>query len=192
MRGVLILVVGPSGAGKDSLIRLAQEHFAGDVAIAFARRCITRPGDAGGEAHDAMTPEAFERRLGAGGFMLAWQAHGLRYGIPGSYADDLASGRAIVANVSRTVVDEARRRFQPLTIVHVTAAPSILAQRLAARGREVDSDRETRLRRTVEVEPGSHDLVTIRNESEIGEAADRFIACLAAAIRVGREARAAP
>jgi ribose 1,5-bisphosphokinase PhnN len=39
----VILVVGPSGAGKDTLLRAAREHFAAVPSLGFARRYITRP-----------------------------------------------------------------------------------------------------------------------------------------------------
>ena len=55
--GRLILVVGPSGAGKDTLIDAAVARRAG---LARARRVVTRPEEAGGEDFEAVTPERFE------------------------------------------------------------------------------------------------------------------------------------
>jgi len=50
-RGTLVLVVGPSGAGKDSVIGALRQRLAGDDRVAFARRVITRAVEEGGEAH---------------------------------------------------------------------------------------------------------------------------------------------
>ena len=46
--GVLVLVVGPSGAGKDSLLAAAQHVLAGNTGFVFPTRDVTRPAGSGG------------------------------------------------------------------------------------------------------------------------------------------------
>ena len=82
MRGTLFLVVGPSGAGKDSLIDGARAELAGRRDIVFASRVITRPPKSGDEDNLFATPEEFAAMQATGAFMLHWEAHGLFYGIP--------------------------------------------------------------------------------------------------------------
>ncbi|MEA2777827.1 MAG: thymidine phosphorylase, partial [Acetobacteraceae bacterium] len=82
---MLILVVGPSGAGKDTVLALARAALLADPRFRFVRRVITRPADAGGEDHEAVSDFEFGQRS----FALRWQAHGLHYGIPMDIADDL-------------------------------------------------------------------------------------------------------
>jgi phosphonate metabolism protein PhnN/1,5-bisphosphokinase (PRPP-forming) len=120
-RGTLILVVGPSGAGKDSIIAGAAERLRDDTRVIFARRVITRPAEAGGESHVAVSTAEFSATRAAGRLMLHWRAHGLDYGLPQELAAALEHGKSVVANVSRTVVTEARRRFPPVTVVAVSA-----------------------------------------------------------------------
>lgn len=145
-RGRLVLVVGPSGAGKDTLINLARECLAGDENVLFVRRVVTRA--AGGvEDHDCLSPEAFEAAEAAGAFALSWRAHGLGYGIPASAADAVAAGRCVVCNASRGIVAEARARFPRVEVVQVSAPAEVLAERLAARGRESAEDVAARVRR---------------------------------------------
>jgi ribose 1,5-bisphosphokinase len=141
---MLVLVVGPSGAGKDTLLDGARRALAHDPSVRFVRRVITRPAAAGGEDHETVTEAEFAAR----DFALHWQAHGLRYGIPLGIIDDLARGSRVVANVSRGVVAEAARRF-PVRVIEVTAPPAVLAARLASRGREAAADTATRLARVV-------------------------------------------
>lgn len=172
---MLVLVVGPSGAGKDTLLDAARAALADDPRFHFVRRVITRPAEAGGEAHEAVTEAEFARRR----FALAWTAHGLRYGIPIAIETDLTAGRAVIANVSRAVIAEAARRF-PVRVIEVTAPPQVLAARLAARGRETAADIAARLARSVAV-PDGVDVETVLNDADLGTGIARFVAALSRA-----------
>lgn len=79
--GRLFYVIGPSGSGKDSLMRYARASLAGDPSVVFAHRYITRPMELHGENHVALTETEFDARLAAGLFAMHWESHGLRYGI---------------------------------------------------------------------------------------------------------------
>lgn len=169
---MLVLVVGPSGAGKDTLLNAARRTLADDARFRFVRRVITRPADPAGENHEPVTEAEFAAR----GFALQWQAHGLRYGVPADIANDIASGVTVVANVSRAVIAEAATRF-PVRVIEVTAPPVILAKRLAARGREAAADIAARLARTVPL-PYDTDIDTIFNDTTPEIGAQRLLAAL--------------
>ncbi|MEC8204607.1 MAG: phosphonate metabolism protein/1,5-bisphosphokinase (PRPP-forming) PhnN, partial [Pseudomonadota bacterium] len=145
MKGILFLVVGPSGAGKDTLMDGARARLADDARFVFARRAITRPADAGGEDHEAVDIAEFERRREAGGFLAYWQAHDLSYGLPIALEKQLASGKNVLANVSRAVIPEILARYSSTKVVEITAPPEILAARLGTRGRESEDDIKQRL-----------------------------------------------
>ncbi|WP_270934259.1 phosphonate metabolism protein/1,5-bisphosphokinase (PRPP-forming) PhnN [Falsiroseomonas oryzae] len=149
---MLVGVVGPSGAGKDTLLSGARAALAGTPAIRFVRRTITRPAEPGGEDHLPATPAEFHRLRDLGGFALWWDAHGLLYGIPADIVADMQWG-LVVANLSRGVLAEAHRRF-PLTVIEVTAPPELRASRLAARGREDAGAVAARLGRQAPIPPG--------------------------------------
>jgi ribose 1,5-bisphosphokinase len=144
--GPLFLVVGPSGAGKDTLLRHAQEALRHDPDIVFVRRVVTRPSSAA-EDHHSLSPEDFGVAERQGAFALTWNAHGLSYAIPLSVETDMAAGRRVVCNVSRVVVAEARARYQRAIVVLVTAPEEVLRGRLMARGRPSDIDVAARLSR---------------------------------------------
>ena len=177
MSGALVLVAGPSGAGKDTLIRLARERLRDDPRFVFVRRVITRAGDAGGEDHEPATPEEFARRAAAGGFMLSWDAHGLRYGVPGSVEADLASGRVAIVHVSRGIIAEACARYPGSRVAIVTAPVEVLAARLATRGREPASEHQARLARP-DLLPAKTRPILISNDGEPEAAADALVALL--------------
>ncbi|MAU53639.1 MAG: phosphonate metabolism protein/1,5-bisphosphokinase (PRPP-forming) PhnN [Roseovarius sp.] len=141
-RGRFIAVVGPSGVGKDTLMRAMAAARPG---LRRARRVITRPPDPLGEGHEAVSEAEFEARLKDGGFALHWRAHGLRYGVPVGIKMDLVQGRDLLVNLSRTVLAQAQALFQPFLVLHLTVDPDILAARLAERGRESARDIAERL-----------------------------------------------
>jgi len=185
-RGMLILVVGPSGAGKDSLIAWCRARFAGDTAVVFPRRVITRSVTDGSEEHDTASDRDYEDRIAAGAFALHWRAHGLGYGIPASIAGDLEAGRNVVVNVSRAVLDEARRRFPPVTIVLVTVPPGLLADRLRHRRRETADDIAGRLARSTAYDVAGPDVVALDNSGSIEVAGAALAAIVARSPVVAR------
>jgi ribose 1,5-bisphosphokinase len=134
-RGTFIAIVGPSGAGKDTILRGVMVALAGDARFIFARRIITRASDAH-EEHDTLTPETFSQMEKNSGFLLTWHANGLSYALPAHLGMALEAGQHVIANISRSMIETIRARFQPCLIIEITASPEVLAARLATRGRE--------------------------------------------------------
>jgi ribose 1,5-bisphosphokinase len=147
--GRLVLVVGPSGAGKDTLLGLAKAACADDVNVVFPRRVITRAASAS-EENEEVSVGTFQEALTRGDYAMHWEAHGHRYALPRAIDDEIRAGRTIVANVSRTVVGAMRRAYADVVVVSITAPPNVLAERIAMRARSSDGMAEYRLRRTVE------------------------------------------
>lgn len=181
---MLVAVVGPSGAGKDTLMSLARARLDGDARFRFVQRAITRPAAAGGEAHRALDAAGFAAERVAGGFVLCWDAHGLSYGIPRDIEDDLAARRVVVANLSRGVLAEAAARY-PLRVLVITAPAGVLAARLAARGRETAADIAARLAREAAL-PAGLDVATVMNDATPEEGAARVLGALSRAAEDAR------
>ncbi|MDA0702068.1 MAG: phosphonate metabolism protein/1,5-bisphosphokinase (PRPP-forming) PhnN [Proteobacteria bacterium] len=181
--GTLVLVVGPSGAGKDSLIDAARRCFERESRICFPRRWITRREDAGGERHIAVPDVDFDRLQARGAFALSRRAHGFGYGIPAEIVADLEAGCAVVANVSRGVIGGARRRFPNLAICLVTASNGVLARRMALRGRESANESEGRMARAAAVPVEGGDVIKIVNDGALDDAVEQFIGLLQGLLR---------
>jgi ribose 1,5-bisphosphokinase len=160
--GRLVLVVGPSGAGKDTLLKLAQVVCAGDASIVFPRRAVTRAASLS-EDNDYLSADAFRQSMTRGDFALHWEAHGHCYGVRRALDDDIRAGRTVVVNVSRTVVDAARRACSDVVVVLVTAPPAVLAERLALRARDSDGLIEARLDRAVDDAAPDVTIVNVGN-----------------------------
>ena len=175
--GTLVLVVGPSGAGKDALLRAASAALNADPEFEFPQRIITRPPD-DTELHSEMALQEFERAELAGAFALSWAAHGYRYGIPRRIDDSVAKGKIVVANVSRGILEAAGQRYRNCVALLVTASPAVLADRLARRGRESRAAALSRIERPAPPLPAGVRVIIIENNGTLTEAADRFLAAL--------------
>ena len=162
MTGQLFVVVGPSGAGKDTLIAGA---MAANPALHWARRVITRPESAGGEPFEGVTETEFDQRLASGDFALHWQAHGLHYGVPLAELAPLHHGRSVVLNGSRGALAQGLAAYPDLIVLHITVPLPLLAQRLAARGRESLAEITDRLARADTALPQGLRAVEIANDT---------------------------
>jgi thymidine phosphorylase len=173
--GIFFFVVGPSGAGKDSLIDGAREAR-GD--FVFARRVVTRPHGSPGEDHEALNEAEFDRLEREGGFLITWSAHGLKYGLRRDLLDALSQGCHVIANGSRAMIEVLSTRVPRLVVVEVSAPASVLAGRILARGRETPE--EVRKRVTRQVEPASADVEVLKvlNDGTLEQGIERFVAAL--------------
>lgn len=176
--GTLVAVVGPSGAGKDTLISEVMAHFGARPDLHLAQRVITRPEDAGGEAHCAVDCGQFEALKRAGHFAVEWEAHGLCYGIPAAIRDWLQRGDVVIANGSRSALPHFAQAFETMLVVNIVATPDVLANRLQARGRECRSDILLRLQRSSLEVRGDYNVLTIDNSGDLATAAAALISAL--------------
>ncbi|ARQ02501.1 phosphonate metabolism protein/1,5-bisphosphokinase (PRPP-forming) PhnN [Pseudorhodoplanes sinuspersici] len=175
--GALVAVCGPSGAGKDSLLRRVQERNNDAAWIVFPRRTVTRL-VSDFEEHDTATPEEFDRTLASGGFAFWWDAHGLKYGLAASIDEDIRAGRCVMCNVSRTVIPGLRHKYSHVVAVLVTAPQDVLQARLAARGRATDGDLSQRMARSAKVSDNLDVDLVIENTGSIDDGARQLLDAL--------------
>ncbi len=149
-RGMLVIVVGSSGVGKDSLLAHARRALVNASDVHFVRRVVTRVASDANEPHESVSEAEFQQRKALGAFVIDWQAHGLSYGIPVSCVDALCQGRLVIVNGSRGALPRFARLFPRRYIVHVVVPAEKLKERLLARGREEGDALQRRLLRRIE------------------------------------------
>ncbi len=162
-----MLVCGASGAGKDSVIAWAAQHLGPRDDIVFARRMVTRAPHPGSD-HDAVTQSHFAALTTSQALAWHWEAHGFQYGVAAHYADDVAAGRTVVVNGSRAhaagLAPSAHVRM-----VQIVADATLLASRMAQRGRDAPQDVAARLARNARL-PDLQGDCTIQNHGELAHA----------------------
>ncbi len=172
----VIAVVGPSGVGKDSVMAALEARAPG---IQRLRRVITRPEGEEGEEFDRVSVEVFEQMVLDGAFAMHWPAHGLLYGVPAGIAEQRQNCQAVLVNFSRAVLVQAQKVFGDLIVISLTADAEVLAQRLAARGRESAADQAKRLGRAKTPLPdGLNRVIEIDNSGALDDTVIEILAQL--------------
>ena len=167
--GRLVLVVGPSGAGKDTLIDLARAACAGEDSVVFARRVVTREAS-GSEDNEQVTPDAFRQARARGAFAVHWEAHGLHKAGIGI----LMGAPNVVRNGSHSgniaAIDLAREGM--LDILSSDYVPSSLLMGALQLATKVPSIDLAAAVRTVTKRPAEAVGLADRGENAIGKRAD--------------------
>jgi len=148
---MLLLVCGPSGSGKDSILDASRDALDKDPRVYFARRWVTRHDGAPREI--ATTATEIDRFEAEGKLACRWAAHGLEYALARTELERAPPVQMVITNVSRTTVADLHQQFNARTVL-VEASIDVREARLRARGREAsDPERARRLMRHVAIDP---------------------------------------
>ncbi len=175
----LIYVVGPSGAGKDSVLSWLREHTPASAPVYWARRTINRSAsnDPRDEAHESVASPDFERLVGDAAFAMQWEANTHQYGIRQSelrYLNDPMF--SVMVNGSRAHLPIAAHDYPGLTVLHITADAAVLRERLQRRGRESAEAIEARLKRNIDFSvPNGCTLIEINNTTTLEMAGQQLM-----------------
>jgi len=179
MNAKLIYVVGPSGAGKDSLLNWLRSHLAADLPVVWARRTINRPVAPEGEMHESVSSDVFNQLLTAQQFAMHWAANEHLYGIRHEELRSLADQVWVFVNGSRQHLPQAAQLYPGMTVLHITADKEVLRERLLSRGRESKQAIENRLDRTPKLQvPSGCQLIEIHNHERLDSTGPQLLQLL--------------
>lgn len=171
--GRLFFFVGPSGAGKDALLRWVQQRLPQSNTV-FARRTVTKP--AAADTHEAVDTASFWNLAAAGQFAMQWQVDGISYGVRRSIEADLQAGSDVVINGSREYVPQLQQLYPQAQVVWIEAEAALLEERLTARGRESGAALLRRISRASQFPPlESRQVIRINNSGEIESAGQQLL-----------------
>lgn len=172
MTGNLIFVIGPSGAGKDSVLaglRSRWEERPQEPRAHWARRTITRPASAHGEQHEAVDLLTFEHLVRKDALGMHWSANGLHYGIRREELRPLQDGDWVFITGSRGYLPTLLKHWPEARVVYIGASTPVLQARLVARGRESEQAIAARIAREVALELPANTLM-IQNDGLLEDA----------------------
>jgi guanylate kinase len=147
VRGRLIVVSGPSGAGKDTLIRAALDAIPELALIASATTREPREGEVDGRDHVFLSREEFERWIDEG-CLLEWAEYsGNLYGTPKQSVEELLEkGRSVILRIELQGARQIKER-RPDAVMVFVRAPSLeeTRRRLESRATESSASVESRM-----------------------------------------------
>ncbi len=183
--GQLFYLMGASGAGKDSLIQYARQHFTPRESIKIAKRYITRPiSSKNDENHHAINLVEFKQLLENGFFAMHWSRHGLQYGVSKEIDVWLEKGKLVIINGSRQYYHRALEDYPGLHALLIRADQDILHKRLLKRRRELPEEIEERMQWAAasnEIEEPNKLFSIIENNAALETAGEKFLDLLQAA-----------
>jgi len=175
--GQLFLIVGNSGSGKDSLLQEVLRRWpASAKPMRLVQRYITRPAHKS-EPFISVTSETFENLKQRGRFCLTWHVYDTDYGVPVEMNQWLQQGDAVIVNVSRKIIPQARRRLPDLKVIYVYVPLEVTLQRMKRRNRESEHDPgfRQRLARAMENQTSTKADVVVDNSASLETAAEKLL-----------------
>jgi guanylate kinase len=164
----LIVVSGPSGTGKTSIVAAVLERTDTRFSVSATTRSA-RPGETDGADYLFVTNETFET-MRMNGEVLEWAEYGGNlYGTPGSQVlPHIDAGNDVVLDIENEGAKQIRASYPEALMIFIRP-PTLqeLADRLAGRGDTSDEDMERRLgvaEEQMSEAPGLYDHIIVNDD----------------------------
>lgn len=169
MQVFIILIVGASGVGKDSLMKEARVKFAN---FNFVKRYITRKPDEN-EDNFFINQSKFDELKSKNFFISHWEAHGYNYAIA---KENIKNGVNFIS-ISRNAIADFERLYQNVHTIHIKVSDCELEKRLKKRARENSDEIAKRLKRSKQSVKAKN-LIEFENKSPLNKSKESFIALI--------------
>ncbi len=173
-RGLLLVVGGPSGVGKSTLIKGLREQLPEIVFSVSATTRAPRPGEQDGREYHFLARDRFEDMVARGGFLEWAEVYGNLYGTPWQQiADDVEDGRVVLLDIDAQGSEQVRGRMHDAAHVMILPPDRLtLETRLRARGTEDEATVQRRLAEGLEQlsHVGTYDYLVVNDDLETARA----------------------
>jgi guanylate kinase len=181
---LLVVISGPSGAGKDSVVQRMKERGFPFHFVVTATDREPRPHEVHGRDYYFYTTAEFERMIAEGELLEHARVYGQHKGIPKAHVRQaLASGQDVVMRVDVQGADTVKTLIpEAITIFLTTESEEELISRLRARRTESEEALRHRLD-TARKEMGripDFDYVVVNRRDELDAAANDVVAVIRA------------
>jgi guanylate kinase len=147
-KGLLFVLSGPSGVGKNTVLDELFKNFDGVSYSVSATTRERRKGEVEGENYFFISEEKFKEIKASDGFIESAVVHGHYYGTPKKFVDKkLDEGEDIILEIDTQGAKQVREKY-PEAVYIFLLPPSLeeLENRLDKRGSENDKSKNIRLK----------------------------------------------
>lgn len=145
-KGLLVVISGPSGAGKGSIYQNVIERTGMERSVSVTTR-KPRPGEVDGVNYYFRTEEEYQQMIAAGEFLETAAVYNNFYGTPKAPVfANLESGKDVLFEVDVHGAKSIKKKYPDAVAIFImTPDFDTLAERLKNRGTETESSLKTRL-----------------------------------------------
>lgn len=181
-RGILFVMTGASGVGKDSIRRVALPQIDDIFYSVSATTRRQRPGEVDGQNYHFLTRERFDELLAADGLLEHAEYVGDFYGTPsGPVEEALSRGKDVLLELELVGARKVKARVPEAVMVFI-APPSMseLERRLRGRGTDSEEKIQKRLARAREEIRAMREFDYVVVNDDLYSAATDFVSIIRA------------